>query len=74
MLFPVYQAITCNLIMSIFTVKIPLELAKRVFEYFLYKNNSEECLFELLENMLTRTRDKMLKMDESELFNYLMEH
>jgi hypothetical protein len=38
--------------MSIFTVKIPLDLSKRVFEFFLYKQNGEQCLFDLLESIL----------------------
>lgn len=74
LLFAVCQSIACNLIMSIFTVKIPLALAKRVFEYFLYYRNGEECLFDLLENILARTRKRMLLMDENELFDYLISH
>ena len=60
--------------MSIFTVKIPLDLSKRVFEFFLYKQNGEQCLFDLLESILSRTQAKMLTMEEHELFMYLMEH
>lgn len=60
MLFAVVQSITLNLVMSIFTVKIPLEISKRCFEFFLYSGNGEECLFELLESILLRMRSKML--------------
>jgi hypothetical protein len=52
LMFAVCQSISINLIMSIFTVKIPLDLSKRVFEFFLYKQNGEQCLFDLLESIL----------------------
>lgn len=74
MLFAVVQSITLNLIMSIFTVKIPLEIAKRCFEFFLYSGNGEECLFDLLESILMRMRSKMLEMEDYELVKYLMNH
>lgn len=72
--FAVSQSITLNLIMSVFTVKIPLEITKRIFEYFLFRQNGEECLFELLESILVRMRPKILCMNESEISEYLMEH
>jgi hypothetical protein len=74
LLFAVVQSINLNLIISVFTCKIPLEICKRVFEYFLYSNNGEECLLHLLESFLVRMRPKMLLMEEHELFTYLMEH
>lgn len=74
MLFAVVQSINLNLIMSVFTCKIPIEIAKRVFDFFLYRNNGEECLFDLLESIMVRMQPKMLEMDEYELFVYLMEH
>ena len=73
-LFAVCQSITLNLIMSVFTVKIPLEIAKRVFEFFLYRQNGEQCLFELLESILMRMRPKILRMDEAEICSYLTDH
>ena len=72
--FAICQSISINLIMSIYTVKVPLEISKRIFEYWLYRNDGEECLFDLLEILLIRTRAKMLKMDEDELYRYLIDH
>jgi hypothetical protein len=74
MMFAVIQSINLNLIMSIFTVKVPLWISKRVVDFFLWKANGEECLFDLLESIMIRTQDKMLQMEEHELFIYLMEH
>ena len=72
--FAICQSISINLIMSIFTVKVELEISKKVFEYFLVRACGEDCLYDLLESILIRTRSKMLKMDEHELYRYLIDH
>jgi hypothetical protein len=59
--------------MSIYTVKVPLDVSKRIFELFLFRSEGEKCLTDLLESMLMTMRPKMLKMTENELNRYLID-
>lgn len=67
------NSIATNLIMSVFTQKVPLWISRRCFEYFLCKNNGEECLYELLESVLLAMQSKMEGMKTAELEKYLID-
>ena len=72
-MYAVSQSISLDLILSIFSNKIPLWIAKRCFEFFLWRSDGEECLFDLLANLLKKMKFKMLTMNDSELYRYLMD-
>jgi hypothetical protein len=74
MLFAVCQSISLDLIMSIYTQKVPLWIAKRCFEFFLLNGADDKCLFSLLHNILKHVYLKMVTMDERDLTRYLMSH
>lgn len=58
------KSIALDLIMSIYTNQfVPLWIATRCFEFFLFRADGEECLFDLLANLLRMMKPKMLKMD-----------
>jgi|688.fasta_scaffold1273132_1 hypothetical protein len=67
--------------MSIFTCIAPIEISKRIMDYFLFENSSpdrartvidgERCLLQLLFRMLKFVQPRCLRMEEDELFAYL---
>jgi len=58
------MSIANDLILPIYTSKfVPLWIATRCFEFFLFRADGEECLFDLLANLLRMMKPKMLKMD-----------
>jgi hypothetical protein len=54
---------------TLFIYQIPLEIATRIFEFFIL--DGEMALLKVLFKMLDHKRDKMLELTESELQNYL---
>ena len=73
-MYAICNSIATNLIMSIFTSKVPVWISKRCFEFYLWKDNGEDCLFDLLESVLVSMRDKMQNMETGDLEMYLIHH
>jgi hypothetical protein len=67
----VVNSIAANLVMSAFTCKVPLNIATKCFEYFLFCQNGEKSLLCLVETILSRMQEKMLKMDSDERVVYI---
>ncbi|CDW72223.1 ecotropic viral integration site 5 protein homolog [Stylonychia lemnae] len=54
---------------SLFTYQVPLPIATRIFEYFIFEG--ETALLRVLFKMLQYKREKIISLDECELQNYL---
>lgn len=67
----VQNSIATNLVMSVFTCKVPLNIATKVFEYFIFCQNAEACLIYLLETIFTVMHERMVKMDSDERVPYI---
>ena len=80
LMVPLSISFSQRCIMSVFTCIAPIEMSKKIMDYFIFQNcyaiddqsiQSENCVLQVLFNMLKHVEDRCLKMDEDQLFDYL---